>query len=63
MKMNLSFDDAYNELKSLVEQIEDSKIQVDTLAEKVAQANELIKYCEGKLRAIEEQINENNKEA
>jgi exodeoxyribonuclease VII small subunit len=63
MKMNLSFDEAYNELKNLVEQIEDSKIQVDTLAEKVAQANKLIKYCEGKLRAIEEQINENNKEA
>jgi exodeoxyribonuclease VII small subunit len=62
MKMNLSFDDAYNELKSLVEQIEDSKIQVDTLAEKVAQANELIKYCEGKLRGIEKQINENNNE-
>jgi exodeoxyribonuclease VII small subunit len=57
MKNNLTFDKAYNELNKLVEQIEDDKIQVDTLAEKVKQANELIKFCETRLRTIENETN------
>jgi exodeoxyribonuclease VII small subunit len=57
MKNNLTFDKAYKELNKLVEQIEDDKIQVDTLAEKVKQANELIKFCETRLRTIENETN------
>lgn len=57
MKNNLTFDKAYNELNKLVEQIEDDKIQVDTLAEKVKQANELIKFCVTRLRTIENETN------
>lgn len=53
MKSNLTFDKAYSELNKLVEQIEDDKIQVDTLAEKIKQANELIKFCETRLRTID----------
>lgn len=56
MKSNLTFDKAFDELTKLVEQIEDNKIQVDTLAEKVKEANELIKFCETKLRKIEKKI-------
>jgi exodeoxyribonuclease VII small subunit len=56
MKSNLTFDKAFDELTKLVEQIEDNKIQVDTLAEKVKEANELIKFCEAKLRKIEKEI-------
>ena len=52
MKNNLTFDKAFAELEKLVEQIEDENIQLDTLAEKVKEANELIKYCETKLRSI-----------
>jgi len=56
MKSNLTFDKAFDELTKLVEQIEDNKIQVDTLSEKVKEANELIKFCETKLRKIEKEI-------
>lgn len=53
MKNNLTFDKAFNDLTKLVEQIEDDKIKVDTLTEKVKEASELIKFCETKLRTVE----------
>ena len=56
MQSNLTFDKAFDELTKLVEQIEDNKIQVDTLSAKVKEANELIKFCETKLRKIEKEI-------
>ena len=56
MKTKLTFDNAFSELEKLVEQIEDENIQLDELADKVKEANELIKYCETKLRAIAEDI-------
>ncbi len=54
--MNLTYNQAYNELSKLVDQIEDDKIQLDTLADKVRQAKELIDYCETKLRSIEKDV-------
>jgi exodeoxyribonuclease VII small subunit len=53
MKNNLTFDSAYAALSKLVDQIENDTIQLDTLAEKVQEANELISFCELKLRTIE----------
>lgn len=52
METTLTFDNAFANLEKLVEQIEDEHIQLDTLAEKVKEANELIKYCETRLRVI-----------
>jgi exodeoxyribonuclease VII small subunit len=54
--MNLTYNQAYNELSKLVDQIEDDGIQLDTLAEKVKQAKELIDYCETRLRAINNEV-------
>lgn len=54
--MNLTYNKAYNELSKLVDQIEDDKIQLDTLAEKVKQAKELIDFCEKKLRTIDKDV-------
>ncbi len=54
--MNLTYNQAYNELSKLVDQIEDDKIQLDTLAEKVKQAKELIDYCETRLRSIDKDV-------
>jgi exodeoxyribonuclease VII small subunit len=56
MKTKLTFDKAFSELEKLVGQIEDENIQLDELADKVKEANELIKYCETKLRTIAEDI-------
>lgn len=54
--MNLTYNQAYNELSKLVDQIEDDKIQLDTLADKVKQAKALIDYCEVKLRSIDKDV-------
>ncbi len=56
MTTNLSYSEAFASLEKIVEQIEDDSIQLDTLAEKVKQANELIQYCEAKLRSIETEV-------
>jgi exodeoxyribonuclease VII small subunit len=56
MNPTLTFDTAFNQLKKLVNQIEDDEIQLDTLAEKVNEANELIQFCETKLRNIEAEV-------
>jgi exodeoxyribonuclease VII small subunit len=61
MKSNLTFDKAYSALRKLVNQIEDDKIQVDTLSEKVKEANDLIKFCETKLRTIDKEVKRNIK--
>ncbi|MES2772708.1 MAG: exodeoxyribonuclease VII small subunit [Bacteroidota bacterium] len=53
MTTNLSYTEAFAALEAIVEQIEDDSIQLDQLAEKVKQANDLIQYCEAKLRSIE----------
>ncbi len=54
--MNLTYNQAYNELSKLVDQIEDDKIQLDMLADKVKQAKELIDFCETKLRSIDKDV-------
>jgi exodeoxyribonuclease VII small subunit len=53
MANKLSYDEALIKLEGIVEQLEDDSIMLDTLTEKVNEANELIKYCESKLRSIE----------
>jgi exodeoxyribonuclease VII small subunit len=56
MNNNLTYSEAFNELEKLVLQIEDDNIQLDELAGKVAQANELIRYCATRLREIETDV-------
>lgn len=54
--MNLTYNEAYSKLSTLVDEIEDDKIQLDTLAEKIKQAKELIDYCETRLRVIDRDV-------
>ena len=56
MKTDLTYHEAYSQLEKLVAQIEDDSIQLDTLAEKVKQANVMIEICETKLRKIETDV-------
>ena len=58
MATKLSYTEALSKLEEIVEQIEEDSILIDTLTEKVTQANELIKYCETKLRSIEADVND-----
>ncbi len=57
MKTVQTFDNAFTALAKLVNEIEDD-IMIDTLADKVKQAEELISFCEIKLRAIENEVSE-----
>lgn len=52
----LTYNDAFAQLEKLVHEIEDRDIQLDTLADKIKRANQLILFCEQKLRGIEEGI-------
>jgi exodeoxyribonuclease VII small subunit len=54
--MNLTYSKIYANLSKLVDQIEGDKIQVDTLADKIKEAKELIVLCESKLRKIETEV-------
>jgi exodeoxyribonuclease VII small subunit len=53
--MKLTYNEAYEKLSAVVSEIEDDSIQLDTLAEKVKQAKELIDFCETRLRAIDQE--------
>lgn len=53
-----TYSQAYSKLAKLVEEIERDDIQLDTLADKVKQAKELIAFCEDKLRTIEKEVGE-----
>jgi len=63
MKNDLTYSKAFSDLEKLVMQIEDDNIPLDTLADKVKKANELIKFCETKLRTIETDIKDATKTA
>ena len=54
--MNLTYNQAYDNLTKLVAQLEDDNIQLDTLAEKAKLAKELIEFCETRLRTIDDDL-------
>ena len=56
------YTDAFEELKTIVSEIEEGEISVDELSEKVKRATHLIKICKAKLSATEEDVNKILKE-
>jgi len=58
--INLTFDTAYTELEKIIRLIESETIPLDELAEKVKEAKELIRFCEDKLRGIENELSKAN---
>ncbi|HKK74409.1 MAG TPA: exodeoxyribonuclease VII small subunit [Saprospiraceae bacterium] len=55
---NSSYDDALQELQTIVQQLQDNQIPVDELSAKIKRAARLIEYCQEKLRSTEENIQE-----
>ena len=53
----LLYEEAYRELTSIAEEIQNESVSVDVLAQKVKRASELITYCQGKLRSTETEVN------
>ena len=62
MKDKMNYTEAFEELQSIVAEIEDGEISVDELSEKVKRAALLIKICKAKLTSTEEDVNKILKE-
>lgn len=62
MTQKITYEEAFNELQSIVEEIENGEISVDALSEKVKRAAMLIKICKTKLTTTEEDVNKILKE-
>ena len=65
MQRELTYKQAYAELEALVAQLEAGGVELEELAVKIKQANELIGICEAKLRMVDDEIgdamNDSNK--
>ena len=57
MNDEITYTAAFEELKEIVDQLENDGISVDELAEKMKRATELMKICKDKLTKTEEEIN------
>ncbi len=57
MEKNMTYEQAFDELRMIASEIEDETVSVDVLAEKVKRASELISYCQTKLRSTEVEVN------
>jgi exodeoxyribonuclease VII small subunit len=56
---NLSYSEAFQELKSIVDELENEEIEIDNLTEKVKRASFLYRFLRDRLRATEEEIRKN----
>ncbi len=57
MDNSTTYEAAYAELKKIADEIATESISVDILAAKVKRASELITFCQTKLRATEQEVN------
>jgi len=56
MNKELKYTEAFEELQSIVNDMEDSRISVDELDSKIKRASELLKICKDKLFKTEENV-------
>ena len=62
MEESNNYTNAFEELRTIVAEIEQGEISVDELSEKVRRATELIKICKLKLTTTEEDVSKILKE-
>jgi len=56
---NLSFKQAYEELREINESFKNGSMDIDNLLAKLKRAKELLDFCKNKLRTIEDEIKAN----
>jgi exodeoxyribonuclease VII small subunit len=56
MKDIQKYEEAYKELESIVNQIEDGEIGIDELSEKIKRASHLLKFCKSKLISTQQDV-------
>jgi len=54
----ISYNQAFEELQKILEDIKEQNIDVDKLAAKVKRAKELISICEGRIKQAEMEVKE-----
>lgn len=62
MDEKINYTKAFEELQTIVSEIEEGEISVDELSEKVKRAAQLIRICKQKLTTTEEDVNKILKE-
>jgi len=55
-KEKISYSEAIAEIESILQKIEEGKLDVDELAEKVSRVTDLLKICRDKLYLTEKQV-------
>ena len=55
-KEKISYNEAVTEIEAILQKIEEDKLDVDELAEKVSRVTDLLKICRDKLHLTEKQI-------
>ena len=56
-KKELSYKQAFDELKEIAESLDKGELEIDQLTSKIKRATELLQICKEKLRTIENDIN------
>ena len=56
MKEELKYEQAYQELQTIVRKMENDELDIDQMAEQIKHAQQLIKLCKDKLTKTEEDI-------
>ena len=54
----ITYSEAVEEIESILQKIEEGKLDVDELADKVSRVTELLKTCRDKLHITEKKIDE-----
>lgn len=55
-EVKMNYKDAMNEIEEIVAKLEDNRLDVDELSEKVKRVSELIAFCKSKLHETEEEV-------
>lgn len=56
-KKNLTYESAMQRLEDIVEGMEQNTLELDKLTAELAEAQELIKFCNDKLQKVETDVN------
>lgn len=57
-KTKLSYQVAYEELQSICQQLESEEVDVDQITDLVKRANQLVSFCQDRLRGIEKDLDQ-----
>jgi len=55
---SMTYQDAYDQLTNIVDQIENEQVPLDELPSKIRLASELITFCQNRLRDVETEYQE-----